>query len=121
MALVNMLAMCADVPLIVISINKCMEHMSFSGKKEAVDIAQIFKADVSEYDADKTLADIFFFDDALNVQKAGEILTVKYPRVTCCHGEDHVLALFFSDFAKIPVVKVLITLFCDIPTNVVMS
>lgn len=53
---------------VFISINKCTEHMLSGGKKEAVYIAQMFEGDISEYDVDVS-----------NVQKAGEILTTKYP------------------------------------------
>ena len=106
MPLVNVLAMCADVPPTVIAINDCTGHMSAGGKKDAPYIAEMFEDKVTEYDPDKTLTDIFFFDGTSNVQKAGRILTAKYPRSTSCHGGEHVLALFFEDLAKFPVVKV---------------
>ena len=106
MPLVNVLAMCAAVPPVVISINDCTGHMSKGGKKDASYISKMFEEDVCEYDDDKLFTDIFFFDGASNVQKAGRMLTVKYPRATCCHGGEHVLALFFSDLAKHPIVKV---------------
>ena len=41
--------------------------------------------------------DLVYFDGASNVQKAGDILKVNYPRMTVCHGSENVVALFFSD------------------------
>ena len=57
-------------------------------------------------DEQKTLVDLFYFDGASNVQKAGRLLSVKYPRAVCLHGSEHVVSLFFSDFAKMRPFKV---------------
>ena len=59
-----------------------------------------------ELDADKILFDCCFFDGASNVQKAGELLSQKYPRLSVFHGAEHVVSLFFNDlFKEIPVMK----------------
>ena len=55
--------------------------------------------------------DIFYFDGASNVQKAGDLLGVRFPRTVTHHGGEHVVALWFSDLVKIPVIKVCLTLF----------
>lgn len=89
MALVNVLAMCADVPPIMISIKECTGHMSRDGKKDAVYISKMFESYVRENNVDKQLTDIIFFGDASNVQKARRILTAKYPRTMCCHIGEH--------------------------------
>jgi hypothetical protein len=47
------------------------------------------------------------FDGASNVQKAGKILETKFPRSYTLHGGEHVVALFFSDIAKIFEIKVM--------------
>ena len=106
MPLVNVLAMCGEVPPTVVAINDCTDHMAEGGKKDATYISEMFETEVAKYDPNKLHSDIFFFDGASNVQKAGEILTKKHPRAFCCHGGEHVLSLFFEDLAKIPVVKV---------------
>ena len=52
------------------------------------------------------LTNVFFFDGASNVWKAGRVLTVKYPRAIYLQGGEDVLSLSFTDLAKIIVVKV---------------
>ena len=49
------------------------------------------------------------FDGASNVQLAGELLKIHYPKVSVMRGVEHTLSLFFNDFSKIPVVKQMIT------------
>jgi hypothetical protein len=61
------------------------------------------------YDTDKTKSIIFWFDGASNVQKAGRILQAKFPRSYTLHGGEHVVSLFFSDIAKINVIKVMLS------------
>ena len=58
----------------------------------------------------KKRVDIFYFDGASNVQEAGKVLGVKFPRIVTYHGGEHVVALWFSDLAKIPEIKVCLTL-----------
>ena len=41
-----------------------------------------------------------FFYGAANVQKAGKILSVKYPRISVLYGAEHVVSLFFADLAR---------------------
>ena len=53
---------------------------------------------------------IFYFDGASNVQKAVKVLGVKFPRTVTYHGGEYVVALWFSDLAKIPEVKVCLPL-----------
>ena len=50
--------------------------------------------------------DCFWFDGASKVQKAGEVLTVYYPRAHVFHGSEHVLGIYFSDVAKFPPIRV---------------
>ena len=40
------------------------------------------------------------------MQKGGEIVVAKNPRVTSLHGCEHVISLFFSDIAKLRPIKV---------------
>ena len=44
--------------------------------------------------------DIFYFDGASNVQKAGELHRVKFPRTVTYHGGEHAVTLWFSDLAS---------------------
>ena len=69
-------------------------------------IAELFEVKVMEYDPHFLCTDVFYFDGASNVQKAGQILMAKFPRTFCFHGGEHVVSLFFSSIAKIKPVKV---------------
>ena len=85
----------------------CTTHMAEGGKKDAPYISGIFEEKVMEYDPNMSLTDIFFFDGASNVQKAGQVLKAKFPRTFCFHdGGEHVVSLFFTDIARIEPVKV---------------
>ena len=106
MPLMNIIASCADTPPITISIHDCTKHMQVGGKKDASYVAGIFEDKVREYDPNNTLTDLFFFDGALNVQKAGKILVAKFPHSFCFHGGEHVVSLFFSSISKIKPIKV---------------
>jgi hypothetical protein len=106
MPLLNILGLCAATPPITIGIIDCTNHMQSGGKKDASYIASLFEEKVAEYDPGNVLTDVFFFDGASNVQKAGEVLTAKYPRSFCFHGGEHVVSLFFSSISRIAEVKV---------------
>ena len=100
MPLVNCLALCLDHPPTVLSIDDCTEHMASGGKKDAPYISHLFERHVEEYDPENKLVDLFYFDGASNVQKAGRLLVAKYPRAMCLHGGEHVISLFFSDLQR---------------------
>jgi hypothetical protein len=55
--------------------------------------------------------DLLLFDGASNVQKAGRLLSIKYPRITTRHGAEHVIALHLGDIAKSFHVKLLIRVY----------
>jgi hypothetical protein len=110
MPLLNVLATSGSIPPITVGIVDCTEHMAAGGKKDASYIADIFEDKVEEYDPTHTLTDIFYFDGASNVQKAGLVLEAKYPRTFCFHGGEHVVSLFFTSLSKIKPIKVCISL-----------
>ena len=66
----------------------------------------MFEGYTKEFDKEKKNTDIFFFDGASNVQKAGEVLVAKYPRAMVLHGGEHVVSLFFDDIARLAPIKV---------------
>jgi hypothetical protein len=84
-----------------VAIEYCSDHMWRGGKNDASFIATLQDGIVSEYDPDKLFTDIFYFDGAGNVQKAGRILEAIYPRSYCFHGGEHVVSLFFDDLGKL--------------------
>ena len=46
-----------------------------------------------------SLTDLFFFDGASNVQKAGQVLMAKFPRTFCLHG-GNMLSLSSSQISQ---------------------
>ena len=106
MPLMNILAMSGTTSPVTVGIMDCTTHMAEGGKKDAAYISGIFDEKVMEYDPKMSLTDLFFFDGASNVQKAGQVLMAKFPRTFCFHGGEHVVSLFFTDIARIEPVKV---------------
>ncbi len=53
--------------------------------------------------------DLLYFDGASNVSQLLELI---YPHVTCLHGAEHVVSLFFSDISKISAINALIKFYC---------
>ena len=98
----NVLAMTAKVSPMTIAIQDCSSHMEEGEKKDTVYVALLFEEKVAEFDP----TDVFFFDGASNVQKAGEVLMEKYPRSYSFHGGEHMVSLFFSSIAKLKPIKV---------------
>ena len=111
MALFNVMVLNGNSYPVVAAIKDCTGHLSQAGKKDALFIADVFTKLLLEFDAEKNRVDVFYFDGPSNVQKAGKVLGVKFPpRTVTYHGGEHVVALWFSDLAKIPEIKVSLTL-----------
>jgi hypothetical protein len=89
----------------VLEIAECKGHIQGAGKKYDGFIAGLCLPHMTKIDPDKQFIDCVFFDGASNVQKAGVIMQVHYPRVVVLHGADHVVSLLFKDLSNIKVVK----------------
>ena len=59
---------------------------------------------MKEIDPAKKSRDIVMFDGAPNVQLAGRLLKVNYPKLTVMRGVEHKVSLFFKYVSKIPIV-----------------
>ena len=86
MPLMNILAMSGKTPPNTVSIQDCSKHMAEGGKKDALYIADLFEEKVLEFDPQRIYTDVFYFDGASNVQKAGDVLMARFPRSFCFHG-----------------------------------
>ena len=103
--LLNVLAAGVNNSFALLDIADCTNHLALGGKKDASHIASIIKplianmeGELDEHNRKCTgIVDLVFFDGASNVQNAGELLRVKYPRITVGHGAEHVVSLFFKD------------------------
>jgi hypothetical protein len=111
MPLMNILAMSGATPPMMISIQDCTKHMAEGGKKDASYIANTFQEKVMEYNSLKICTDVFYFDGASNIQKAGEVLMARFPHSFCFCGGKHFVFLFFPSIAKIKPIKVCCVLF----------
>ena len=60
---------------------------------------------MKEIEPFKTLSDIVMFNGAINVQLAGKLLKMYYPKLTVMRGVEHIVLLFFNDISKIPIVN----------------
>jgi hypothetical protein len=76
------------------------DHLVDGGKKDATFISSLFDPWIQKLDPDSTRIDCVFFDGASNVQKAGQLLAAKYPRIHVQHCAAHSVSLFFSDISK---------------------
>ena len=101
----NILCFCGSASPTTISIEDCTRHIEDGGKKDAPYIASLFEEKVTEYDPHNFLTDVFFFDGASNVQKAGKLLMAKFPHTSCFHGGEHVVSLFFSSIAELEPIR----------------
>ena len=108
MPLVNILCSGVHSPATVLEIADCTTALAQGGKKDAKYLADLFFPHLADVDPKKDLTDLVLFDGATNVQKAGEVIQARYPRVTVLRGAEHVVSLFFKDVAKIKAIDKMI-------------
>ncbi len=92
--------------------------MAKGGEKDAKYIAGLLKPIISQIEQTKDannkktdhrgVVDLMLFDGASNVQNAGKLVSITYPRITVVYGAEHVVSLFFKDmFTKMLVFQCL--------------
>ncbi len=92
--------------------------MAKGGEKDAKYIVGLLKPIMSRIEQTKDpnnqkadhqgVVDLVLFDGASDVQNAGQLVSITYPRITVVHGAEHVVSLFFKDiFTKMPVFQYL--------------
>ena len=114
MPLLNIVMCCGDLPPSIVAIKECTSHLQAGGKKDASYVVDEFKKVVEKYDSTAAFTNLFWFDGASNVQKAGDILTAKFIHAATHHGCEHNISLFFSDIAKIAPIRVSGMLHCKV-------
>ena len=103
--LINVLAAGVNNPFALLDIADCTDHLAKGGMKNASYIANIIEPMIANLEGKLDgnrhkctgIVDLVFFDGASNVQNSGELLRMKYPRITVGHGAEHVVLLFFKD------------------------
>ncbi len=102
----------------LLDIVDCTSEIAKGGKKDAKYIAGLLKPIISWIEQNKDpnnqktdhqgVVDLVLFDGASNVQNAGKLVSITYPRITVVHGAEHVVSLFFKEiFTKIRVFQCL--------------
>ena len=103
MPLINILASGVHRPVVVLEIVDCSDQASEGNKKDAEYISNMFSPHIERMEKDHpNSTDVLFFDGASNVQKAGAVIEVTYPRAVTLHGSEHVVSLFFGDVFAFP-------------------
>ena len=98
MPLINILASGGNCPSGLLEIVDCSKHMADGGKKTAEYVSGLMKPHVEK--VGRNYVDLFIFDGAANVQKAGKLMAIDYPRTSCIHGGEHLVSLFLGDICK---------------------
>ena len=107
--LLKILVLGKNLPASVLELVDCQGHLADGGKKNGIFICNIFLEHIERIDPHKSIKDDVMFDGASNVQLAGELLKIHYPKITIIRGVEHTVSLFFNDVFKIPVVNQMVT------------
>ena len=96
MPLLNCMASGAHNHKAVLDIIDCTGHMAEGGEKDATYVAEQMRTKINEISPENVV--LFAFDGASNVQKAGQMLELWYPRSSTIHAGEHVGALMFKSW-----------------------
>ena len=107
--LLNILVSGGNLPVAVLELVDFQGHLSDGGIKNGTFIGNIFLDHFKIIDPHKSIKDVIMFDGASNVQLAGELLKIHYPKITVMRGVQHTVSLFFNDVSKTPVINQMIT------------
>ena len=107
--LLNILTSAKNISVSVLEIVCCQGHLADGNKKDGTSICNRFLNHMKEIDPAKKISDIVMFDRASNVQLAGRLLKVNYPKLTVMCGVEHTVPLFFNGVSKIPIVNQMIS------------
>ena len=113
--LINVLGAGVYCQSIVLGIVYCTRHCKEGKNKDAPYITNLFLPIIKDLEKRNTegksnaeIVDFVLFDGATNVQNAGNIVAIRYPRITVLHVTEHVVSLLFKDFYEnIPEVALL--------------
>ena len=93
--LLNILGSPTNSPLVVLEVKDSTPQLRLDGKKDETYVSECFLNHLKVLDPTKTY-----------MQIGGEVIGAIYPRIPCLHGVKHSIALVFSDWAKIDIIKV---------------
>ena len=76
----------------VLELVDCQGHLADGGTKNATFICNRFLDHFKIIDPRKSIIDVIMFDGASNVQLAGELLQIRYPKITVMRGVEHTVS-----------------------------
>ena len=106
--LVNVLMGGVHLPVAVVKILDCRDHMLGGNKKDASFLAKEFIGPMLDLDPKKEYFDLQIFDGASVCKKAQRIMSVQWPRLTCITGAEHTLHNIFKGIGKLSEISVII-------------
>ena len=98
-----------NIPVAVLELVGCQGHLAYGGINNGTFICNRFLEHIKRIDTHKSSTYVVMLDGASNVQLAGELLKIHYPKITVMRGVEHTVSLFFNDASKTPVVNQMIT------------
>ena len=84
-------------------------HLADVGTNNASFICNRFLDHFKRIDPHKSVIDVIMFYGASNVQLAGELLQIRYPKITVMREVAHTVFLFFNDISKFPFFNQMVT------------
>ena len=97
--LINIMAQAGGDHPLPLEIVDCSSRMASGKTKDAYYISSLFQRHIIIIG--KENGDLIIFDGASNVQKAGRLLSVPFPMLTCIHDPAHCIHLVFGDVFKL--------------------
>jgi hypothetical protein len=97
--LMSILAASPNNLFALLEIVDCTDQMAKGGKKDVKYLSGIVRPLITwlEARAKSNIVDLIMFDGARNVQVAAKSVARYHPRITVCHGAEHVIALSEND------------------------
>ena len=91
--LLNNLVSGKNLPVAVLELVDCKGHLAYGGGKNGIFICNRFLDHFKIIDPHKSIIDVIMFDGASNVELAGELLKIDYPKITIMRGFEHTVSL----------------------------
>lgn len=107
MPLLNILASGVFLTTACLEIVDCTQPMRDGQRKTGVYIFKLIEKHILDLEEIGVPVTALFFDGASNVQKAGRLAMLKYPRISSKHGTEHVMSLVMQDIFEMRVPQLL--------------
>ena len=99
--LLNILVSGKNIPVAVLELVYCRGHLADGGTNNTTFICNRFLDHFKQINPHKSIIDVIMFDGASNVQLAGELLQIRYPKITVMCRVEHTVSLFLKVYHSI--------------------